>query len=309
MTTGVLVMAYGTPNGPDDVGTFYTDIRHGRPPTVPQLAELQSRYEAIGGVSPLAEKTAAQVAALGRALEAIEPGHFRTAYGAKHSDPKIEAAVDELADAQVSALVGLVLAPHYSVGSVGEYLDRARAQAGARGMAAAFVERWGAEPELIELLADRTAVAIASLGPRPASELEVVFTAHSLPERIVAAGDRYPEELTETAALVAARCGLLRWRIGWQSAGRTGERWLGPDIGEVLATIAAQGARAVVVCAAGFTSDHLEVCHDLDIVAARRAADLGLAFARTASLNDDLGLAGLLARLVRAADPDPPTRL
>ena len=185
MTTGVLVMAYGTPTGPDDVEAFYTDIRHGRPPTGPQLAELQARYAAIGGASPLAEKTAAQVAALGRALEVIAPDHFRTAFGAKHSAPKIEAAVDELADAGVSAIVGLVLAPHYSVGSVGEYLARARERAAARSVAAAFVTRWGAEPELIELLAGRTAAAVASLGDRATSEIEVVFTAHSLPERVV----------------------------------------------------------------------------------------------------------------------------
>jgi ferrochelatase len=308
MTTGVLVMAYGTPTGPDDVEAFYTDIRHGRPPTGPQLSELQARYAAIGGASPLAARTAAQVAALGRALEVIAPDHFRTAFGAKHSAPKIEAAVNELADAGVSAIVGLVLAPHYSVGSVGEYLERARARTAARGVAAAFVKRWGAEPELIELLAGRTAAAVASLGGRATSEIEVVFTAHSLPERVVFLGDHYPDELAETAGLVAARCRLVRWRTGWQSAGRTEEPWLGPDITELLAAIANEGARAVVVCPAGFTSDHLELCYDLDIVAARRAAELGLGFARTASLNDDPGLISLLARLVSAADPDPPER-
>jgi ferrochelatase len=309
MTTGVLVMAYGTPKGPEDVAAFYTDIRHGRPPSAPQLAELQSRYAAIGGVSPLAERTAAQLAALSQALEATAPGHYRTAYGAKHAAPKIETTVDELANAGVASMVGLVLAPHYSVGSVGEYLARARDRAEARGIAAAFLESWGAEPELVNLLARRTTAALASLGRRPPRDVEVVFTAHSLPKRFVALGDRYPEELTETAALVAARCGLVRWRTGWQSAGRTEEEWLGPDIGELLEAVAAEGARAVVVCPAGFTSDHLEVCYDLDVVAARRAAELGLAFARTASLNDDPGLAELLARLVVAADPDPPARI
>ena len=308
MTTGVLVMAYGTPRGPDDVEAFYTDIRHGHAPTAAQLAELQSHYAAIGGVSPLAEKTAAQLAALDRALEAASPGHFRTAYGAKHSAPKIEAAVDGLADAGVAAIVGLVLAPHYSIGSVGEYLARARERATARGVPAVFVERWGAEPELIELLAGRPLTAVASLGDRPAAEVEVVFTAHSLPARLAAAGDRYPEELAVTAALVAERCGLARWRTGWQSAGRSDETWLGPDILELLETVAAEGARAIVICPAGFTSDHLELCYDLDIAAAHRAGELGLAFARTASLNDDPGLTSLLARLVAAADPVPPGR-
>ncbi|MGD0220259.1 MAG: ferrochelatase [Acidimicrobiales bacterium] len=309
MKTGVLVMAYGTPRGPDDVEAFYTDIRHGRPPTAPQLAELQARYAAIGGVSPLAEKTAAQLAALTRALEGIAPGHYRVTYGAKHSAPRIEQAVDQLADSGVSAIVGLVLAPHYSVGSIGEYLERAQARTMARGVAAAFIERWGSEPELIELLAGRTAAAIASLDRQPGDDLEVVFTAHSLPERFVALGDRYPEELAETAALVAAQCHLDRWWTGWQSAGATKEPWLGPDIGEFLSILAGKGARAVVVCPAGFTSDHLEVCYDLDIIAARRAGELGLGFARTASLNDDPRLASLLARLVSAADPHRPPGL
>ncbi len=307
MTTGVVLMAYGTPNGPDDVETFYTDIRHGRPPRAAQLAELRSRYAAIGGVSPLAEKTAAQVAAVERALEAVAPEHFRTVYGAKHSDPKIEAAIDELAAASATAIVGIVLAPHYSVGSVGEYLARARERAAARNLPAAFVERWGAEPELVELLARRTSAALASLSVRDPSEVEVIFTAHSLPARIISSGDRYPDELAETAALVAARCGIDRWRTGWQSAGRTAEPWLGPDITEILTEVADAGTRAVVVCAAGFTSDHLEVCYDLDIAAAHRAAELGLGFARTESLNDDPGLAVLVARLVAAADPDRPT--
>ncbi|MGD0742995.1 MAG: ferrochelatase [Acidimicrobiales bacterium] len=307
MTTGVLVMAYGTPRGPDDVAAFYTDIRRGSPPSAAQLAELQSRYAAIGGVSPLAEKTAAQVAALDRALGTRAPGHFRTAYGAKHSSPKIEAAVDELVDSGAAAVVGLVLAPHYSAGSVGEYLARAGRRTAERGIPAAFVERWGAEPELIELLARRTQEAVTSLAVPP-SEVEVVFTAHSLPTRFAAAGDRYPDELVETARLVAERCHLPRWRTGWQSAGRTDEEWLGPDILDLLAASAGEGARAVVVCAAGFTSDHLELCYDLDIAARDRAAELGLAFARTASLNDDPVLAGLLARLVAAADPAPPAR-
>jgi ferrochelatase len=306
MTTGVLVMAYGTPDGPDQVKAFYTAIRHGRPPTASQLAELQLRYAAIGSVSPLAQRTAAQVATITRALDERAPGHFRVAYGAKHSAPTIEDAVDRLADSGVSAIVGLVLAPHYSVASVGEYIERARARSEARSVTTAFVERWGAEPELVELLAERTSAAIVSLGQLRPGSVEVVFTAHSLPARIISRGDRYPDELAETAALVAARCRLSRWRTGWQSAGQSEGPWLGPDILELLGVIASEGARAVVVCAAGFTADHLEVCYDLDIVAATRAAELGLGFARSASLNDDPGLARLLARLVATADPDPP---
>lgn len=304
MTTGVVVMAYGTPASADDVEAFYTDIRRGHPPSPEQLADLQRRYDAIGGVSPLAARTAAQVGALGQALETAVPGHYLVAYGAKHSAPKIEQAVDSLADQGVEAIVGLVLAPHFSALSVGEYLARARERAAARHLPVGGIERWGANPVLIEVLAERTLAAIASLDRSPA-DVEVLVTAHSLPVRILDSGDPYPGEFSETASLVAERAGLPRWRIGWQSAGRTTEEWLGPDILDELADLASAGTTAVVVCPAGFTSDHLEVCYDLDIEAGARAAELGLAFARTASLNDDRRIAMALAQLVIAADPKP----
>lgn len=305
MTTGVIVMAYGTPSGPDDVEAFYTDIRHGHPPSASQLDDLRSRYDAIGGVSPLAERTAAQVRAVGAALQRVSPDHYHTTYGAKHSHPKIEEAVDNLAASGVSSVVGLVLAPHYSQMSVGEYVARVRARADSNGVASAFVERWGANPVLIELLAERTERAVSSLDAPPNERVEVVFTAHSLPVRIARSGDRYPDELAETAALVAKRAGIESWRTGWQSAGRTPEEWLGPDIIDLLAELKQEGAKSVVVCPAGFTSDHLEVCYDLDVAASKRAAELGLRFARTESLNDDPDLASALAELVVSVDPSP----
>ena len=308
MTTGVLVMAYGTPSGPDNVEAFYTDIRHGHPPSPAQLDDLRSRYDAIGGVSPLADRTAAQVRAIGSALDAIAPGHFIVAYGAKHSRPKIEETVDSLAASGASAIVGLVLAPHYSTLSVGEYIARARERAESLGISSSFIEHWGTNPVLIDLLAERTLQAIGDLDLRHGDRVEVVFSAHSLPVRILEADDPYPNELAETAALVARRSGIASWRTGWQSAGRTSEEWLGPDILDILVTLKDGGATGVVVCPAGFTSDHLEVCFDLDIEAQKRADELGLVFARTASLNDDPRLAGALAELAARADPDPAPR-
>ncbi|MGB9112314.1 MAG: ferrochelatase [Acidimicrobiales bacterium] len=304
MTTGVVVMAYGTPATPGDVEAFYTDIRRGRPPSAEQLADLQRRYAAIGGVSPLAERTMAQIEALQRALDSRSPGHFSVAYGAKHSPPKIEEAVDSLADQGAEAIAGIVLAPHFSAMSVGEYTERARKRADTRRLRSNFIERWGTNPVLIDVLAEHTIDAIARLGSSP-DEVEVVFTAHSLPVRILDSGDPYAAELAETAALVAEKAALHRWRTGWQSAGRTQEDWLGPDILDVLERLAAEGATAVVVCPAGFTSDHLEVCYDLEVEAKTRAEELGLAFARTASLNDDPRIATALAELVVAADPSP----
>jgi len=297
-TTGVLVMAYGTPAGPDEVLDYYTDIRRGRPPSDAQLADLVRRYDAIGGVSPLAQRTAAQVAAIAAALDRLAPGRYRVVHGAKHARPTIEDALDELAHAGVERCVGLVLAPHYSALSVGEYVGRAQRHADALGVASAFVERWGAEPALVEVLAERVRAAIDSVAPGPGARCELVVTAHSLPVRILEMGDPYPDELRETAELVAARAGATSFRTGWQSAGRTSEPWLGPDILEVLRELATEGAEAVVVCPAGFTSDHLEVLYDLDVDASALASELGLRFARTPSLDDEPRVAAALARRV-----------
>jgi ferrochelatase len=186
--------------------------------------------------------------------------------------------------------------------SVGEYIERAARRASDHGLPAAFVERWYDEPALIDALAARVNSALRSLTPSQAARATVVMTAHSLPSRILETGDPYPEEVAVTARLVAERLGLHSWQTGWQSAGRTTEPWLGPDISEVIGDLAAAGASAVVVCPAGFTSDHLEVLYDLDIVAARRARDAGIGFARTTSLNADPAVFSALARRVASLD-------
>ena len=306
-TVGVVVMAYGTPRSPADVEAFYTDVRRGRPPSDEQLADLRRRYDAIGGVSPLAERTAEQVAAVQAALDDLDPGRYRCLLGTKHSVPRIEAAVDDLAAAGVGAVVGLVLAPHYSRGSVGEYAARLGQRAAEHGLAASCVLDWHDDEALIELLAERVVAARATLGPAgsgtgppgssdPAPLLLV--TAHSLPLRVVADGDPYADELQSTADLVAARAGMEPHEIGWQSAGRTPEPWLGPDVLDHLRSLPARGFAAVVVCPAGFTSDHLEVLYDLDVDAQRVADEVGLSFQRTASLNAEPRLAASLARRV-----------
>jgi ferrochelatase len=302
MTAGVVVMAYGTPGRLEDVEAFYTDVRRGRPPSAEQLEQLVARYRAIGGVSPLNERTAAQVAGLAAQLEARQPGGFAVAYGAKHAEPRIEQAVEALAGHGVDRLVGLVLAPHYARLSVGEYLERAATTAGAAGLAFAGIEHWHDEPALVAVLAERVADERARLVAAVGEPVEVVVTAHSLPERIVSTGDPYPAQLAETARLVAAAAGLDHHGVAWQSAGRTADTWLGPDILEVLRTLAAQKVAGVVVCPAGFTSDHLEVCYDLDVEARALAERLGLGFARTASLNDEPRvLAALAARVADVA--------
>ena len=308
---GVVVMAYGSPASPEAIEEYYTHVRRGRAPTPELLGDLTARYAAIGGVSPLAERTARQVAAIRGALDRAMPGAFVVAAGFKHASPFIEDAVDELATAGAGPLVALVLAPHYSAMSVGEYVGRARGRAAEHGLAVHSVESWHAEPAYLDFLVRAVDDARGAL-PR---DTKVLFTAHSLPARILDAGDPYPNELRRTAALVAERAGLAPWAgwaVCWQSAGRTPEPWLGPDVLEVLTDLAghyrAAGwdgtprTRGVLVCPCGFVSEHLEVLYDLDIEARRVATDLGLAFARTAVPDDDPAvMAALAGRVIETA--------
>ena len=294
---GVLLMAYGSPERPADLEAYYTDIRRGRPPTPEQLADLRRRYDAIGGLSPLAERTRAQAAGLQRVLdERTGAGTWRVELGLKHASPSIEAGVEALASAGVEEFVSLVLAPHYSALSVGQYLERAADAAG--HLKVRDITAWWDRPLLIELLAARVRDALASLG---AARPEVLFTAHSLPTRALTIDDpTYEAQLRSTAERVAAEAGISSWRIAWQSAGRTPEPWIGPDILEVIRSLPGEGFDGVVVCPAGFTSDHLEVLYDVDIEAAAVAREVCLPLARTASLNDDDRFLGLLADLVMA---------
>ena len=297
MTVGVLVMAHGTPAKAEEIEAFYTRIRRGRPPEPAQLAELVGRYEAIGGTSPLAARTQAQVDALRRVLEAIAPGRYRVAFGAKHTDPLLEEAAQELAASGVDKVIGLVLTPHASSMGSRQYLERAGAALGVTPFTA--VDSWYGEPAFVQLVARRVRAALDTITGRS----RVVFTAHSLPERVRADGDPYPEQLEESARLVATEAGLADWSVAWQSAGRTPEPWLGPDVREEVRRLAAEGETdAVVVCPIGFVADHLEVLYDLDIELAQVASSLGLSYARTASLNDDPAFVEVLAGVVTAAD-------
>ena len=288
----VLLMAYGTPARPEDVEAYYTDIRRGRPPSPEQLADLVRRYDAIGGVSPLTERTEAQRAALQRALGDDTP----VVLGFKHVSPTIEEAMASL---DADHIVGLVLAPHHSALSVGEYLERARKAAGDREVVG--IESWATLPAYVEFL---TAAVLETLASMP-DGTKVLFTAHSLPARVRAMGDPYVDELRSTASAVATKAGLhpwAQWSIAWQSAGRTPEPWLEPDVLTVIAELAGTGrGTGLLVCPCGFVADHLEVLYDLDIEAKAAAEGAGLAFARTPVVNDDPSVMAALAELVRRA--------
>jgi ferrochelatase len=300
MTTGVLLMAHGTPAAASEIASFYTRIRRGRAPTADQLAELQARYAAIGGVSPLTLRTAAQVDGVRTALEARAPGRYLVSFGAKHTDPLIEESAALLDAAGLARVIGLVLTPHSSSLGSQEYLDRA--QGALTDTPFVPVGSWYALPSFVTLLASRVQDALRTVTGRTT----VIFTAHSLPERIRESGDTYAEQLAESARLVAAAAGLEDSLVAWQSAGRTPEPWLGPDVRDVVCQLAADDrADAVVVCPVGFVADHLEVLYDLDVEVAGVAAACGLDFARTASLNDDPVFIATLADLIVATDGAP----
>jgi protoporphyrin/coproporphyrin ferrochelatase len=291
---GVLVMAHGTPSHPDEIESFYTRIRRGRPPTPEQLTDLQRRYDAIGGLSPLTERTAAQVDGLRQSLNSRAPGQFVVAFGAKHTHPFIEDGAAELEKQGVSRVIGLVLTPHGSSMGSREYLDRASAALEGR-IPFTDIPHWFAHPDFVRLLAERVTEAQASLG----GDGPVIFTAHSLPERVRAMGDDYPEQLEESARLVAEAAGIGDWRVAWQSAGRTPEPWLGPDVRDVVRELGTTPhIDGCVICPIGFVADHLEVLYDLDIELAAVVTAVGLRMIRSASLNSDPRFTALLADVV-----------
>ena len=302
--TAVVLMAYGTPRSKEEILPYYTDIRRGRPPTDEQLQDLTNRYEAIGGLSPLKQLTEDQRDALQSELEHLSPGKYQVFLGLKHASPFIEETVTEVVGLGYKKIVGLVLAPHYSSYSIGQYMDRVRAVAEPAGITVTGIDSWAREEAFIDFLANDMREKLASLPERT----KVLFTAHSLPQRIIDGGDPYPEELRATAELVAEKVGLTRWSdwsIAWQSAGRTPEPWIGPDILEVIDSFASQSASdepidGVLVSACGFVADHLEVLFDLDIEAAKHAESHGIAFARTSCVNANPSVMAALARSVAA---------
>ncbi|MFS0722937.1 ferrochelatase [Paenibacillus sp. 1P07SE] len=288
-TIGVLVMSYGTPASLDDIESYYTHIRRGHPPTPEMLADLKGRYEAIvGGVFPLRENTDAQVAGLQAVLEHTAPGRYRCYQGLKHAQPYIEDGVAAMAADGIKEAVGIVLAPHYSSMSVGSYIKRASEAAAGQGVKMRFVEEYHLHPKLIAALTSRVEAGLAKFAPEtPASAVKVLFSAHSLPERILEMKDPYPQQLLASSAAIAEGAGVTNWQFTWQSAGRTREPWLGPDILDTLQEVRTQGTAHVLIAPIGFVSDHLEVLYDIDIEAKDVAAKLDMQLERIEMLNTD----------------------
>lgn len=303
----VLLMAYGGPDSLADVPAYLSDVRGGRPYSEELLEELTERYRRIGGRSPILELTRAQAAGVERALNdeqaAADGIEYRAYVGMRHWHPYIREVVPEIVADGAKRLVAVVMAPHYSKMSVGAYLDRLREALEAQevDLPVLAVESWKDQPAFIEAVAGRIAEGLTQFPEDLRDQVMVVFTAHSLPERILQWGDPYREELNVSVEAVAARAGLdrSRWRFAFQSAGATADPWLGPPLETMLEELAGEGVKNLLVVPIGFVCDHVEVLYDVDIEHRGQAESLGMRLERTRSLNDDPLLCRAVADAVR----------
>jgi ferrochelatase len=284
--TAVILMAYGSPERVADVPAYYSDIRGGRPIAQEHLDDLVARYRSLGieDSNPLNAITEATRAALQDELG------LPVYTGMKHWTPRIADAVEAALAGGAQRLVGLVLAPHYSRLSIAGYRKLLEDAVGDRAEIA-FVDSWHDDQGFVSFLADRVRD----------TEAHVVFTAHSLPARILDEGDPYKDQLLETARLVADTAGVEDWSFSFQSESPTGEPWLGPDILDHLETLSARGVENVLICPVGFVSDHLEIRWDIDTEAQDKARELGLRLERIEMPNDDPRFVRTLASIVRGA--------
>jgi protoporphyrin/coproporphyrin ferrochelatase len=280
---GLLVMAYGTPYQEEDIERYYTHIRHGRTPSPEMLEDLRQRYEAIGGISPLAKITIEQGEKLEQHLNSIQDEiEFKMYLGLKHIEPFIEDAVKQMHEEGIEEAVSIVLAPHFSTFSVKSYNGRAKEEASKiGGPEIVSVESWYDEPKFIKYWSDRVGKTFSDM---PAGEREkavLIVSAHSLPEKILQMGDPYPEQLKKTADMIAQAANVKNYEVGWQSAGNTPEPWLGPDVQDLTRDLyEARGYKAFVYVPAGFVSDHLEVLYDNDYECKKVTDEIGASYYR-----------------------------
>lgn len=296
MTKAVMLMAYGTPRTLDDVEAYYTHIRGGRKPSEEALADLLDRYRAIGGTSPLIEITERQRQGLETALR--KAGSETKVYAAmKHSPPFIVDVVKQASEDGFDRLLTITLAPHYSRISIGSYISEVNAanEGLPTQMKVESVESWFDNPVLVRVWRDRVKEAATRMG----GDAWLVFTAHSLPAKILLEGDPYRDQLLATSRLVADAAGFQEWSFSFQSASKTGEPWLGPDILEHLQTLRDAGERSFLIAPVGFVSDHLEILHDIDIECAVWAREGGAKLVRCESPNDSQEFVACLLSLVK----------
>ncbi len=324
---GVLLMAYGGPDSLADVEPYLLDVRGGRPASPELVVAVRERYRLIGGRSPLLDLTRQQAAALESALNAemlrpaphdrfayrhpfaalragseqSERSHFRVYVGMRHWHPYIHETLAQMAADGIRRLVAIPMAPHYSRLSVGAYIQKVEEARAALStpLSVTYVESWHDEPLYLAALVEKVRVALARFPQDVRGQVPIIFSAHSLPQRILAEGDPYPQELLETVWGVVRQLEPVSWRFAYQSAGGTPEPWLGPDVSAVLGDLATTGHRHVLIAPIGFVCDHVEVLYDVDIQYRQQAQALGLHLERTESLNTSPLLIQALARLVR----------
>lgn len=305
LPVGVLIMAYGGPNSLDEIPGYLADIRNGRPTTPAVLEEITNNYRQIGGKSPLLEFSTRQVEGVAARLDTSQ---FRCYLGMRHWSPWIEDVVAQMVDDGITHAVSLVLAPHYSKLSIAKYQSKI---ADGLKMVHGDIEfkhiaSYHNAPKLIDAFAQRTRAGIEHWPAGERDDVHVVFSAHSLPTRILKMGDPYDAQLRETAELIAAKAGLRadQWSWSYQSAGRSPEPWLGPQLEDHIPALAKQGIRKIVSVAVGFVSDHVEILFDIDIQAQEAAAGHGVTLVRPPALNDDpLYIETLVEQIEQAAQP------
>lgn len=304
--TGVLLMAYGTPEEPDQVEAYFTHIRGGRTPSSEAVENLRERYRRVGGRTPLLAITNEVAARLQDTLNS-GGGHFRVYAGMKHWHPFIADVMERMAADGVRRLVAVALAPHYSRISIGGYrkaVDEAQERLG-RPFDVTFVDYWHDNPRFRDMMANLVREGLEQFPQDVRAQVTVVFSAHSLPRRIREWDDPYERQLLESSGAVADQVGLPRWRFAFQSEGHTGEPWLKPDILELLEGLQAEGTRYVLQVPIGFVSDHLEILFDIDVEAKEKAAELGMTLYRTQLPNSRQEFIGVLALVVRESLSSP----
>lgn len=300
-TIGLLVMAYGTPRSVEEIEPYYTHIRRGRKPSQESLNELIERYEAIGGISPLAKITEAQGKGLEQRLNELnEEVQFKLYLGLKHIDPFIEDAVDQMKEDGIEEAISIVLAPHYSTFSVMSYNGRVKEHSEKiGGPVIRSIDSWYDHPKFIKYWSDEIEKTMAKMTEEQQQKAVVIFSAHSLPEKILQNGDPYPDQLKETADLIAREVGIKNYTIGWQSEGNTPDPWIGPDVQDLTRDLYNdKGYTSFVYCPVGFVADHLEVLFDNDIECKIVTDDLGVNYFRPEMPNAKLEFIDCLADVV-----------
>ena len=299
----IILMAYGSPEGPEEIEPYYTHVRRGRKPTPEEVENLSARYKLIGGKSPLFKITVSTAEKLQTKLG----GNIKVYVGMKHWHPYIGEVFDQISKDGVTDLLAIALAPHYSRMSIGGYHDSIKKANEERGGKAKItnVNEWYLNTEFLEKWTQRITQALEKrFRGKQKREVFFLFTAHSLPERIMTWKDPYKIQLLETADRLAAKLALDKEQYGFafQSAGHTSEPWLGPDILDKIRQLKEAGWNNILVMPVGFVSDHLEILFDIDVEAKQLAKELGIQVERTESFNDSDDFIEVLASIVETQD-------